>query len=60
MMGATRRQWLGTATGSFVGNLVGTLIFRMDVLLSVLFAASTLLFLVFAALSKPDGPSKTR
>lgn len=57
MMG-TRRYWLGAATGIFVADLVGTLIVRTVGLLSVLFAAAGLLFLVFAALSKSDGPRK--
>jgi hypothetical protein len=54
----TRRYWLGAATGVFVADLVGTLIPRTVGLLSVLFAAARLLFLMFAALSKPDGPRK--
>jgi hypothetical protein len=54
----TRRYWLGAATGVFVADLVGTLIARTVGLMSVLFAAARLLFLMFAALSKPDGPRK--
>jgi len=57
-MVGTRRYWLGAATGVFVADLVGTLIAGTVGLVSVLFAAAMLLFLVFAALSKSDGPRK--
>jgi hypothetical protein len=56
MMG-TRRQWLAGATGIFIGNLVGALTAKTVGLMAVLGAADVLLFLVFAALSKP-GPRK--